>query len=543
LNQTLSIMRHEVKLMWKEFKLSAKKPLTRILIIGVIVAVTIVNLGLELIMTVFFDTSSALSEIIRSQLIRYGLTSSMIFDILYFLLLALLISSFVRGIISSSFGVLFTRTDENIIVPSPIAPHALYAAKKLKGFVLHALTVATILLAGFPFFIRVGFQGFGLAVLFITLLAVIEINGLIENVSYCVSRALFKRGTRVNKLALTAFIALTVFIVASPFLVVFGGASISFLTYLYPPYACSMILTLRPSFDVTLGVLSLLEEVILFFFAASAIAKIGLRIWASSPRLVQTRSNFIRLRKNRLMWKRGKKGSTRLMFMKDFWVTIRNPSKFFIPLGISLVLLFFVIGLQTELPFNMQQLATQQFTEAFFIPLVYLATVFILSPAWDSFASERRTLFILKSSPIKTSRIIWGKYLFALMRSATYAIPIVAAISFLFPHTLSIFLISLEVTLVLLVSNAISILASTNYPPAYRGTGSTPYLILLGLPVLCVALTMIIPISLLLFYRFPTLFGIISALMLSYVFFVVTSCLKEAESSFARLEEFHTDAK
>jgi hypothetical protein len=229
--------------------------------------------------------------------------------------------------------------------------------------------------------------------------------------------------------------------------------------------------------------------------------------------------------------------------MKDFWVTIRNPSKFLIPLGISLILLFFAIGLQTVLPFNTQQLATQQFAEAFFIPSVYIATVFILSPAWDSFANERRTLFILKSSPIKTSRIIWGKYLFALMRSATYAVPIVAAISFLFPHTVSIFLISVEVTLVLLVSNAISILASVSYPPAYRGIGPTPYLILLGLPVLCVALTLIIPISISLLYRFPTLFVLIFALMLSYVIFVVTSCLKKAETSFVRLEEFRTDAK
>jgi hypothetical protein len=304
-----------------------------------------------------------------------------------------------------------------------------------------------------------------------------------------------------------------------------------------------MILTLSPSFDVTLGIFSLLAETILFFFAASTIAKIGLRTWASSPRLVQTRSNFIRVKKDRLMWKRGKKSSIRLMFMKDSWVTIRNPSKFFIPLGISLVLLFFAIGLQTVLSFNTQQLAIQQFTEAFFIPSVYLLTVFILSPAWDSFASERRTLFILKSSPIKTSRIIWGKYLFALMRSASYAVLIVAAISFLFPHTLSIFLISVEVTLVLLVSNSIGILASVSYPPAYRRMGPTPYLILLGLPVLCVALTLIIPISILLLYRFPTLFDFIFALMLSYVFFVVISCLKKAEKSFIRLEEFRTGAK
>lgn len=532
-----------MRLMWKEFKFSAKRPLTRILIIGVIVAVSIMNLGLEFIMSVLFGVSPALKESLVSQLIQFGLTSSMIFNILYFLLLTLLISSFIRGLTSSSFGVLFTRTDENIIVPSPIAPHALYAAKKLKGLVLHALTVATILLAGFPFFTRVGFQGFGLAILFITLLTLIEVNGLTENVSYCTSRALSRRGTPVNKLALTAFIALTVFIVASPFLVVFGGDSISFLTYLYPPYACSMILTLRPSFDVTLGIFSLLAEAILFFFAASTIAKIGLRTWASSPRLVQTRSNFIRVKKDRLMWKRGKKSSIRLMFMKDSWVTIRNPSKFFIPLGISLVLLFFAIGLQTVLSFNTQQLAIQQFTEAFFIPSVYLLTVFILSPAWDSFASERRTLFILKSSPIKTSRIIWGKYLFALMRSASYAVLIVAAISFLFPHTLSIFLISVEVTLVLLVSNSIGILASVSYPPAYRRMGPTPYLILLGLPVLCVALTLIIPISILLLYRFPTLFDFIFALMLSYVFFVVISCLKKAEKSFIRLEEFRTGAK
>jgi hypothetical protein len=529
--------------MWKEFKLSTKRPLTRLLIAGLVIAVVVVNLGLEFMLSALFDVSPVLGESLLNLLIQSGLTSSVISVILYFLLLMFLVSSFVRGIISSNFGLLFTRNDENVIVPSPIAPHALYVSKKFREFLFHVLTVTTVLLAGYPFFTRIGFQGLNLVFLFTTLLAFMETNGLTENISYCVSRALFRSGTRLNKLVFAVFSALAIFIIASPFVMVFAGDSFAFLAYLYPPYACAMILTLRSSFDITLGVLSLLGEVTLFFFVASTVAKFGLRTWTSSPRLVLTRSNFVRVRKNRLMWKRGKKGGTRLIFTKDLWVTIRSPSKFFVPLGTTLILLFFAFVLQTVLPFNVQQVSAQQFNESSLMSSVYLVTVFILSPAWDSFASERSTLFILKGSPIKTSRIIWGKYLFALMRSASYAFPIVAAILFLFAHNLDVFPISVEVGLVLLVSNAIGIVASVSYPPAYRRMGSTPYLIILGLPVLCVVLTVIIPISLSTLYSSVELFIFAFAFTLLYVFIVVTSCLKKAENSFVKLEEFRTGAK
>jgi hypothetical protein len=54
------------------------------------------------------------------------------------------------------------------------------------------------------------------------------------------------------------------------------------------------------------------------------------------------------------------------------------------------------------------------------------------------------------------------------------------------------------------------------------------------------ALILIIPVLLLLFYRLATLFDFTFAFMLFYVFIVVTSCLKRAEKSFAKLEEFQT---
>jgi hypothetical protein len=411
-----------------------------------------------------------------------------------------------------------------------------------------------------------------------------EIFGLVENVSYCLSRRLFTRENRVKKLSVAAFIAWTIFIVTFPLVYLLEAQSVAFLAYLSPAYVCTMILISGTSFDAIIGAIVILTEFFLFFFIASSIAGPGLRTWASSPRFAQVRSSFIKIRKNKLTWKSGKRGGIRLILSKDLWITLRNPSRFFIPLATTIVLLLFAIGFERSSLFSIQELQIQQFAQFVFVPSIYLITVFMLPPAWDAFASERRTLFILKSSPVKASRIIWGKYLFSLIQSASYAIPMVAAISILLPHAQDILLISIEVTSVLLVSNAIGILASVSYPPAYRGMGPPPLLILLGLPLLCIILTLIIPISLILFYPYITLSGFLLALlvfclvgafrfspawrfpilivivptvmtllyplstfydfafafMLFYIFIIVSSCLYRVERLFGKLEEFRS---
>jgi hypothetical protein len=178
-----------------------------------------------------------------------------------------------------------------------------------------------------------------------------------------------------------------------------------------------------------------------------------------------------------------------------------------------------------------------QYTDPIFILSTYLISILVLPPAWDSFASERRTLFILKTAPIDPRAIVNGKYLFALMKSALYIAPIVAVVSFLLPHRWNISFIALEVTLVLLVSNAVGILASVSYPPAYRGVGPPPFLVVLGLPFLCAVLTMIIPISFILSYTNSVLFATLSIPVIAYVFIVMKVCLKRAVGSFTRLQE------
>lgn len=524
--------------MWKDFRFSARRSLTVILIIQVVAMVAAMYFALATITFLLFDASPATGAGFINALAKLGLTGTRISDLLYYSLLLLFVSTFIRGLISSSFGWLFTRVDESTIIASPAAPHALYLAKRFRKLLTHIMTVTLLLIAIYPVVTRIGFNGFHLIFLFITLLAFTEIYGLLENVTYSISRGLLKPRSRLQRAALIiAFLALVFFVVVPPFLVYFLGDPIMFIAYLYPPYLCSRILALNLPFGIGFGVSLLVIDAILFLIVASVTARFGLRRWSSSPRLSQTRGSFIRLRNNILMGKKGKKPGAGLIFMKDFWTTIRNPAKFFVPLAIAFLLFIFAFQLQLMFPVAPQPQLASQFTEPIFLLSTYLAAVFILPPAWDSFASERRSLFILKTAPIHPSEIVKGKYGFALLKSALYMVPIIGALSTLLPHSTDISLIALEVTLVVLVSNAVGLLSSVSYPPSYRGVGPPPFLIIIGLPVLCALLTAPIPFILMLPYSNVIQFVLQSGFMLLYVLFIVRICLGRATSSFVRLQE------
>jgi hypothetical protein len=469
-----------------------------------------------------------------------------------------LVASLVRGVLSSSFGWLFNRVDENLISPSPMAPHALYIAKKFKRFVIHIMGVAVLLVAIFPFISRIGFTGFQLALLFVSLLAMVEFYGLTENISHCLSRALVARGRRSRLLGLTGLIVVLSFIVFIPLLSTLGVnlGPINSLFYFYPPYTISRIfilntkiigfgflfpitvITLNNSFEVMASeTISILCATIVFAFIAASSAGFGLKRWSSSPRLSQTRGRFLQLRKSELRWKPGSKNDVNLILKKDFWVTIRNPAKFLIPLAITLILMGFSLELQSMFSFPQLQVSSTAYTEPIFLLSSYLAAVFVLPPAWDSFASERRTVYLLKTAPIIPSNIVKGKYLFALIKSFSYVAPIVIAFSFILPHTLNISIVLLEVILILMVSNAVGVLASVSYPPAYRGVGPPPFLIVVGLPLLSALLTAIIPLSFMTYFVDPTLFAVASIGMVLYSFMVLSLCVGRAAKSFNSLQE------
>jgi hypothetical protein len=494
---------------------------------------------LELILSVLFDTYPEVVIGLVDSLVKAGLTSSRISDLVYWLFLLFLVASFVRGILSSSFGWLFTRVDENLLSASPISPHALYIAKKVKGFLVHFIGVTMLVIAGFPFISRIGFSGIRLVFLFLSLLAILEFYGLTENVFHCLSRALLVRRRSSKMLGLVCLVILSSFIVAIPLLIILGVnlGIVNLLLNLYPPYILSRILTLNPSLDIASGTVTLLGTTVVFFIIAASIARFGLKRWSSSPRLAQTRGSFLQLRKNELKWRHGSKNDVSLILMKDFWVTIRNPAKFLIPLAIALVLTVFTLQFESVFSLPQPQLEAARYTEPIFLLSIYFIAVFVLPPAWDSFAGERRTVYLLKTSPVDPSSIVKGKYLFALIKSLLYVTPIVVAVSFVIPHTLDVSIALFEVILILFVSNAVGVLASVSYPPAYRGVGPPPFLIVMGLPLLSALLTAIIPLSFMAYYVDPTLFVFTSMSMLFYSFLVLVICVKRATRSFIRLQE------
>jgi hypothetical protein len=278
-------------------------------------------------------------------------------------------------------------------------------------------------------------------------------------------------------------------------------------------------------------------EVVVFALVASATAEFGLRRWSSSPRLVQTRGGYVRLKKNRLKWKGSGKNGVRLIFMKDFWIAMRNPGKFLIPFAITPILLVFFLQIQLMLPGPGGSLSLR-FSDQILILSLYFISLLSLPPAWDSFAEERRTLFILKTAPMEPVALIRAKYLFALMKSAIYIAPIIFTMTLILPHSWNILFLVLEAVLVLLISNAVGILASVSYPPAYRAIGPPPYLLVVGLPFLCAILTAIIPISLLLSYGNTIMFLDLFVPVVLYVFLVLRFCLRRAAASFTRVQEF-----
>lgn len=277
--------------MWKEFKFSLKRSLTIVLIVQVVVMVAIFNIALELILSALFNTYPATAKDLVDSLVKAGLTSSRISDLVYWVFLLFLVASFVRGILSSSFGWLFTRVDENLISASPLSPHALYVAKKVKGFAVHSIGVTMLIIAGFPFISRIGFDGIRLVFLFLSLLAMVEFYGLTENVFHCLSRALLVKRRSSKMLGLVCLVVLSSFIATIPLLIILGVnlGSVSLLLNLYPPYIFSRILTLNPSLDIASGTVALLGTAVVFFIIAASTAGFGLKRWSSSPRLAQTR--------------------------------------------------------------------------------------------------------------------------------------------------------------------------------------------------------------------------------------------------------------
>ncbi|WXG43753.1 MAG: hypothetical protein WED04_06895 [Promethearchaeati archaeon SRVP18_Atabeyarchaeia-1] len=539
MSQTLLLARHELKLMWSEFRFSLRRSLTTILIIQVAAMVTVMHIAFALILFLMFDASPEVGAGLTKYLVSVGFTPARMSEIIYYVMLLFLASSFVRGLLSSSFGWLFTRVDESVIVSSPASPRALYVAKRFRRFLVHCMMAALVIAGAYPVFSRIGFQGFQLVPLYVAILAFIEIYGLVENLSYCLSRGLVMRRSTVQKAILgVAFGAFTFFIIGTPFLIIAGGTPLQFVSSFYPPYLFGSMLTSSLWMGSTVGASLLGIEAILFLIFASLTARFGLKRWAASPRLVQTRGSFIRLRKNTLFREHKEVSSLRLVFMKDFWTTVRVPGKFLVPMFVTLILLAFTIQLQVIFPLSLPGPEVSQFTDPVFLLSTYFVSVFILPPAWDSFASERRTIFLLKTLPIGASSIIRGKYLFALFKSALYITPIIATVSVILPHTSAIPLVALQVTLVLLVSNAVGVLASVSYPPTYRGVGPPPFLVLLGLPLLSLVLTVIIPIMLVLSYGNWALFAFLLVNVVVYVGLVLRFCLRRAEASFVNLQEF-----
>jgi hypothetical protein len=62
--------------------------------------------------------------------------------------------------------------------------------------------------------------------------------------------------------------------------------------------------------------------------------------------------------------------------------------------------------------------------------------------------------------------------------------------------------------------------------------------VILGLPLLSAILTVMIPVLLILSYGDTILFAFWSIVMLFYVLLIVRFCLRKAEESFVKLQEF-----
>jgi hypothetical protein len=537
LAKTLLLARHELRLMRNELKFSLKRSITSIFIVEVVIMVIATHIALAMILFLIFDASPDVGAQVISLLGSLGLTTSGMSEVFYYLGILFVVSSFLTGLLSSSFGSLFTRVDENVIIASPASPHALFIAKRFKRFLTHVMMVALLLLALYPVVTRIGFQGFQLLLLYVTILAFLEIYGLIENISYSLSRGLMMaRSVRQTVALASAFGLLAYFVLLFPFIILLNGNSV--LADLYPPYLLGQILTSSLLVDRNFGASLLAIEAIIFLIVASMTARFGLKRWASSPRFVQTRGSFIPLRKNMLVWKGTQKNSIRPIFMKDFWTTIRIPAKFLVPLVITVILLILAVQVQIVFPSSLTNPSVLRYADPVFLLSTYLISVFFLPPAWDSFASEKRTIFLLKTLPISSKSIVRGKYLFAVLKSVLYITPIIGTMSILLPHSTTLPLVALQVTLVLLVSNALGVLASVSYPSTYRGMGPPPLLVVFGLPLLCTFLTVIIPILLTLSYGSTMSFVYSSVILLIYVFLVLRFSLRKTEESFVRLQEF-----
>jgi hypothetical protein len=532
------MVRHELGLMWREFKFSLKRSLTVIMIILVIIMIIAVNV-VSAIISNSISTNPAIFNKIAKVLSSVGLTASGVSDIVYWVLLLFLFASIIRGVLSSNFGLLFTRADENLISPSPLASHALFVGKRMKTFVLHAIGVAVILITGVSIVSMIGFNGIEFGLLFISLLATVEFYGLTENAFHCLSRALTMRQRHLKLLGLAGLIGLLSYTVAIPLLIILGlnlGAFNALLNY-FPPYLLSRILTLDSSLDISNGAISAAIATIVVFAIAASSAGIGLKRWSSSPSLANTGGRFLRLRKNKLKWKSGGKNEVSLILRKEFWVSIRNPSRFLIPVVIDVALVVFSLQIQLFFPFIELQLSNVTFAEPVFLLSSYFLAAFALPPAWDSFAAERHTAYLLKTSPINPRSVIVGKYLFALIKSILYVAPIVVALSLILPHTISTSIVLLETVLILMVSNGIGILASASYPPAYRNVGPPPFLIVIGLPLAVAVVTAVIPILFITYYGDLILLAFISIIMLFYSIFVALICIAGATNSFIQLLE------
>jgi hypothetical protein len=530
--------RHELGLMWREFKFSLKRSMTVIMIFLVIIMIVVVNVVSGIISNAV-STNPVISNDVAKALANVGLNASGISDIVYWVLLLFFFASIIRGVLSSNFGLLFTRTDENIIYPSPVASHALFVGKRARTLLIHAIGVGIILITGLSFVSLIGFNATEFGLLFVSLLALVEFYGLTESSFHCLSRALTMRQRQLKLLGFVGLVVLLSYAVAIPLLVILGLNVAAFNTLLdfYPPYLLSRILTLDASLDISTGTISILVATLVVFIIAASSAGVGLKRWSSSPKLAQTRGRFLQIRKNKLKWKSRSKKDVILMLKKEFWISIRNPSRFLIPLAIDVVLVVFSLQVGYFFPFIKLQVSNLTYAEPIFFLSTYLLAAFALPPAWDSFAAERRTAYLLKTSPISPRDIVMGKYLFALIKSILYVAPIVVALSFVLPHTISTSIVLLEAVLILMVSNGVGIMASASYPPAYRNVGTPPFLIVVGLPLAVALLTAIIPISFVTYYTDLIVFAVVSIIMSFYSILVALLCIGGATKSFIELLE------
>jgi hypothetical protein len=339
-----------------------------------------------------------------------------------------LLYSIIKGVLSHDFVEMFDDADMLILFSSPLSRKNIYLSRYIMSFIRRILIVALLFISINPIFSFINLSKLELYILFFTVLIFIELNYTLSNISFLVIRTRLTRFLKTQKLKKMTWLFLTI---------IFIGLS----SFLFSPIMRSQIRSINPislmvdtieSISVdsanTYQIMSNLIILVLIYTSLTLISYLlsnnfDFYITESTKNIQDQRANFFKLI---FRWiNLEKKIGVHPIFWKDVISILRERGLVIIFELIINYGVFSFLFIQFNLFLDFTTL-DNYYSNLYVIlpPMVTIIFLNVYSPLTELLKDEVIVMWLLKTSGLRMYSLLVSKYLFSVIKSLIFSLPL-----------------------------------------------------------------------------------------------------------------------